>query len=87
MPEISDDDLGLLAWCALGYGRRLLSGRIPPQVWEALSTDGGARSTTGSRPPWTCSAPSSSEQMRLARRSGSDCQHPALGFREVPGDR
>ena len=39
MPEISDDDLGLLAWCALGYGRRLPSGRIPPQVWEALSTE------------------------------------------------
>ena len=23
----------------LGYGRRLPSGRIPPQVWEALSTE------------------------------------------------
>ena len=37
MAEISDDDLGLLVWCAKSYDRRLPDGRVPVAVWEALT--------------------------------------------------
>lgn len=39
MAEISDDDLGLLVWCALDYDRRLPAGRAPDSVWDALSDE------------------------------------------------
>lgn len=39
MPTISDNDLGFLVWCALDYDRRLPEGRVPDQVWAALSDE------------------------------------------------
>lgn len=34
---MTDDELGLLVWCALGYDRRLPSGLVPERVWDQLT--------------------------------------------------
>jgi len=39
MAEISDDNLGYLLWCAIGYDRRLPDGRVPDHLWKLLSHD------------------------------------------------
>jgi hypothetical protein len=36
---ITPDDLGMLAWCALSYDRRLPDGKVPPRIWEALTPE------------------------------------------------
>lgn len=33
---IKADDLGLLAYCAASYDRRLRAGNVPPLLWEKL---------------------------------------------------
>lgn len=41
--RLSDDDLGLLVWCAVSYDRRLprLSGEpeVPDHLWDMLSPE------------------------------------------------
>jgi hypothetical protein len=39
MPEVSDDDLGLLVWCAISFDRKLPGGYAPPGAWDALSDE------------------------------------------------
>lgn len=39
MPEISDDDLATLIWCAMGHDRCLPHGDIPPGVLKALTPE------------------------------------------------
>jgi hypothetical protein len=39
VPEISDDDLGLLACCASRYGARLPYGLVPERIWSLLTPE------------------------------------------------
>jgi hypothetical protein len=56
IPRLSDDELGLLVWCAMGYDRRLPDAYVPDAAWQALTPEwqhrinefkGGSRDALG----------------------------------------
>ena len=53
MCQVSGEDLGLLAWCAMSHDRRLPGGAVPSRFWDMLPQEWRDRiNGTGQDPRW-----------------------------------